>query len=223
MENRTRGELLTLDQSRTAANTLMVAKNFSHNPEERKTTTTNNPKETGKPNQPTDTPKKQSIYPSTMTTTATHGNPIRRIDLVHHPTIDSKDEKDPYKYGEGVEARPFRYGFASVDRAIERKERLEAQQQEQQRKMDDDAAETTVSSENKNSKIEECTFKSSSADAAAVNSGNRNDHDHEEEEVQTADHQKKKLGCFENIKSFLNSKKHTGAGAGASTDPSQTR
>mmetsp|Transcript_18952 Transcript_18952/g.45770 ORF Transcript_18952/g.45770 Transcript_18952/m.45770 type:complete len:108 (+) Transcript_18952:117-440(+) len=67
-----------------------------------------------------------------MTTTTTHENPIRRIDLVHHPTIDSKEKKDPYKYGEGVAARPFRYGFASVDRAIERKERLEEKQQQQQ-------------------------------------------------------------------------------------------
>lgn len=51
--------------------------------------------------------------------------PIRRVDLVHHTTLDSKDKTDPYKYGEGTEARPYRYGFASVDRAVERTEKLQ--------------------------------------------------------------------------------------------------
>mmetsp|Transcript_18954 Transcript_18954/g.45773 ORF Transcript_18954/g.45773 Transcript_18954/m.45773 type:complete len:172 (+) Transcript_18954:117-632(+) len=139
-----------------------------------------------------------------MTTTTTHENPIRRIDLVHHPTIDSKEKKDPYKYGEGVAARPFRYGFASVDRAIDRKERLE--QQQQQRKMADNPVATTASSGKRNSNIEEET-RIESTEAEAVNSNNnRNDH-HDEE----ATDQKKKYGCLENVKWFFNSKKHPGA------------
>jgi len=63
-------------------------------------------------------------------TTQDKQEPIRRVDLVNHATLDSKDKTDPYKYGTGVESRPYRYGFASVDRAIEHKERRKAKAEE---------------------------------------------------------------------------------------------
>jgi hypothetical protein len=119
---------------------------------------------------------------TTQNNNSTTSKPIRRVDLVHHETLDSNDKNDPYKYGEGVEARPYRYGFASVERAID-----------QQKRRDHRIMEEKMLIVKKEMLEEE-----EAAKAPVITDGNDN-------EIR-----QKKKSCMSRIKDFLNPTTHPG-------------